>query len=49
MRKRKCRSTKIGLYFAAFGFGLLISMLCPKNVTVAILSLAIVILGIIIG
>lgn len=49
MRRNRCRTGKAGFYFAAFGLGLLVSMICPKTVTVAILSLAIVILGIIIS
>lgn len=49
MRRNRCRSGKVGWYFAAFGLGLLISMICPKTVTVAILSVAIITLGVIIG
>lgn len=48
MRRGRCRSSRVGLYFAAFGFGMIVSMLCPKTVIVALLSLALVILGIII-
>lgn len=49
MRRTRCRQNKIGLYFAAFGLGMFIAMLCPKSVTVGILSLAIVFLGVVIS
>lgn len=49
MRRNRCGSARYGLYFAAFGFGMIISMLCPKSVIVAVLSLALVFLGIIIS
>lgn len=49
MRRYRSGSGRIGLYFAAFGFGMIISMLCPKSLIVAILSAALVFLGIIIG
>ena len=47
MRRRKCRTdNRIGYYFSAFGLGMLVSLICPKTVTVTILSLAIIVLGI---
>lgn len=49
MRRKSCRKNSTGLYFAAFGLGMLIAMLCPKSVIVGILSLAIVFLGIIVS
>lgn len=49
MRRNRCCSQKFGLYFTAFGLGMLISLMCPKTVTVGVLSLVIVILGIIVA
>lgn len=49
MRRNGCSRNRTGLYFAAFGLGMLIAMLCPKSVIVGILSLVIVFLGIIVS
>ncbi len=49
MRRNRCGCNRFGLYFTAFGLGMLVSMMCPKSVTVVVLSLVIVILGIIIA
>ncbi len=49
MRRNRCCGNRIGLYFTAFGLGMLISLMCPKSVTVAVLSVVIVILGIIVA
>lgn len=45
-RNRACGRSKIGWYFVAFGLGMLVSLWCPHSVTVAVLSIVIVILGI---
>ncbi len=49
MRRNRCCGSKFGLYFTAFGLGMLISLMCPKSVTVAVLSVVIVFLGIIVA
>ena len=49
MKRNRCGSNRFGLYFTAFGLGMLISLMCPKTVTVAVLSLLIVVLGIIVA
>ncbi len=49
MRRNRCSSGRYGLYFTAFGLGMLISLMCPKTVTVGVLSLVIVVLGIIVA
>lgn len=47
MRKGR-RCYKFGYYFSAFGLGMIIAMLCPKSFLVAVLSVAVVILGFVI-
>lgn len=49
MRRRGCGYGRFGLYFTAFGLGMLISLMCPNTFTVAVLSAVIVILGIIVA
>ncbi len=49
MRRNRCCSNRIGLYFTAFGLGMLISLMCPKTFVVAVLSIVIVVLGIIVA
>ena len=47
MRRSRCYSNKVGLYFAAFGIGMVVALMCPKGVTVGVLAIVIVILGIV--
>lgn len=47
MRKGR-RCYKFGYYFSAFGAGMIVAMICPKSLIVAVLSVAVIILGIII-
>ncbi len=49
MRRNRCCGSRFGLYFTAFGLGMLISLMCPKTVTVGVLSVVIVVLGIIVA
>jgi disulfide bond formation protein DsbB len=49
MRRNRCCGNRIGFYFAAFGLGMVVALICPESVVVGILAIAIVILGIIIG
>ncbi len=45
-RGRRCY--KFGYYFSAFGLGMIVAMIFPKSLIVAVLSVAVIILGIII-
>ncbi|MBP9988390.1 MAG: hypothetical protein KBT46_02715 [Ruminococcus sp.] len=49
MRNNKCTGNKIGLYLAAFGLGLIISIIFPNKFVIGVLAFAIVILGLIVG
>ncbi len=48
MRRGKC-GCRFGLYFSAFGVGMIVAMICPKSFIVAVLSVAVIILGLIIS
>lgn len=49
MRKSKRGGNKIGLYFAAFGLGLIISLIFPDSFVVGVLAAAVIILGLAVG
>ncbi len=48
MRRGKC-GCRFGLYFSAFGVGMIVAMICPKSFIVAVLSVAVIVLGLIIS
>lgn len=45
MRRNRCKNNKLGLYFAAFGAGMIVAIIFPNKFVVALLAASVVILG----
>jgi len=49
MRRNRCKNNRLGLYFAAFGAGMIIAIVFPNKFVVGLLAIAVVILGLAVG
>ncbi len=47
MRRRKCEGCKRYWWLVAFGSGLLVASFCPPRFVIAVLAVAVIVLGII--
>ncbi len=45
-RARRGKGREIGLAIISFGVGLIVAMCCPKGVIIAVMAVALIILGI---